>query len=146
MNEEKKSLGWLEKLKKVKHIELYIAIIFIVILLLIFMSSFNKKGGTSTTTTNDMSITAYIDNLEQNLGEILSSIGGVSDVKVLITLNINEANIEDSKINLTEFPPIKGVIVTAKGVGNTMLKMRVLQAIQAVVDIPNGNIQILSSE
>ncbi len=149
MNEEKKkTFPWLEKLKKVKHIEIYIAIIFIVILLLIYMSNFSKKGGTSsnTTTTNDMSISAYIDNLENDLAGILSSIGGVSNVKVLITLDINQANIENSQITLNEFPPIKGVVVTAKGVSNTMLKMRVLEAIQALIDIPNGNIQILSCE
>ena len=32
MNEKKFGFKWLEKLKKVKHIEIYIAIIFIVIL------------------------------------------------------------------------------------------------------------------
>ena len=148
MSEEKKSFSFIEKLKKVKHIEIYIAIIFIVILLLIYMSNFKSNTGISnnTTTTNDMSVTAYIDNLEKNLGEILSSIGGVSDVRVLISLDINQASIENSQITLSEFPPIKGVVVTAKGVNNSMLKMKVLEAIQAVIDVPNGNIQILSGE
>ena len=147
MSEEKKTFKWFEKLKKVKHIEIYIAIIFIVIILLVYMSSFKSNSKTnSTTTTNDMSITAYIDNLENSLEEILSSIGGVSNVKVLITLDINKAEVEDSQITLNEFPPIRGVIVTAKGVNNTMAKMKVLEAIQAVIDITNGNIQILSSE
>ena len=137
---------WLEKLKKVKHIEIYIAIIFIVILLLLYMSNFTGKNKSSSTTTNELSITAYIDGLENNLEDILSNIGGVSNVKVMITLDINKAEITDSQINLNQFPPIKGVIVTAKGVENTYNKLKVLHAIEAVIDVTNCNVEILSSE
>ncbi len=148
MSEEKKSgFKWLDKLKKVKHIELYIAIIFIAILLLIYMSNFKgKTSNNNTTTTNELSITAYIDGLERNLEEILSSIGGISNVRVMITLDIKQADIVDSQINLNQIPPIKGVIVTAKGVNDTFNKMKVLHAIEAVIDVTNGNIEILSSE
>lgn len=146
MSEEKRTFKWLEKLKKVKHIEIYIAIIFIVILLLIYMSNFGKNKNSNTTTTNELSIAAYVDKLESDLEDILSNIGGVSNVKVMITLDINQTTVVDSQINLNEFPPIKGVIVTAKGVGDTATKLKVLHAIEAVIDITNGNIEILSSD
>ncbi len=146
-NEKKSGFKWFEKLKKIKHIEIYIAIIFIVILLLIYMSNFsNSNADNSDSSSDNLTITAYIDRLESNLEETLSNIGGVSDVKVMITLNMSDANVTDSTINLNEFPEIKGVIVTAKGVDNIATKLKVLHAIEAVIDINNGNIEILSSE
>ena len=143
--EKKPAIKWLEKLKNVKHIEIYIAVIFIVIILLIFLSN-SKTKDTKSVSTNDMSVTAYIERIERNLEESLSSIAGVSDVKVMITLNTDKMEIENSEIVLIKFPEIKGVLVTAKGVSNTTNKLKVLHAIQAVIDVTNGNIQILSSE
>ncbi len=145
--EKKKIPKWLEKLKNIKHIEIYIALIFGIILLLIFMSNFNKGTSTSTNSTNtkELTVSEYIEDLETNLEEILMNVSGVSNVKVMITLNMTQAEVVDSKINLSKFPDIKGVLVTANGVENTTTKMRVLHAIQAVIEITNGNIEILSS-
>lgn len=145
-NEKKSGFKFLEKLKKIKHIEVYIAIIFIVVLLLIYMSNFNNSSGTSSNNSTEMTVTAYIENLETRLQEILSNIGGVSDVKVLITLDMNTASVDNSNIILDKFPEIKGVLITAKGVENTAIKLKVLKAVEAVIDITNGNIEILSSE
>lgn len=145
-NEKKSGFKFLEKLKKIKHIEVYIAIIFIVVLLLIYMSNFNNSSGASSSSSTEMTVTAYIENLETRLQEILSNIGGVSDVKVLITLDMNTASVDNSNIILDKFPEIKGVLITAKGVENTAIKLKVLEAVEAVIDITNGNIEILSSE
>lgn len=142
---EKKSFKWLEKLKKIKHIEIYISIIFIVIILLIYLSNFSGKTSSKTNNSN-MTINAYVEELEENLEDILSNIGGVSDVKVMITLDMKSASLENSNITLEEFPEIKGIIITAKGVDDTYTKMKVLHAVEAVVDVKNGNIEILSSK
>ena len=146
--EKKKLPKWLEKLKNVKHIEIYIAIIFIVIILLIYLSNSKTKETSSAKITyeNEMSVTAYMQSIEKKLEESLSEIAGVSDVKVMITLNLNELEVTDNKVNLSTFPQIKGVLVTAKGVNNVTNKLKVLHAIEAVIDIKNGNIEILSSE
>lgn len=149
MNDKEKKPGikWLEKLKKIKHIEIYIAIIFIVVLLLIYLSNFsNTKGESKGETTNELSVSVYIENLETNLEDILSNIGGVSNVKVMITLDMKTAQVENSNINLSSFPDIKGVVVTAKGVEDTATKLKVLHAIETVIELKNGNIEILSSD
>ena len=135
---------WLEKLKKVKYIEIYILIMFAAIIMIIYMSS-GKKTSKNASGEN-ISITAYVENLEENLEEILSKIGGVSNVNVMITLDFNSATVENSNITLNEFPKIKGVIVTAKGVKDMTTKLKVLHAVESVVDVTNGNIQIISSE
>ena len=144
--EKKPTIRWLEKLKNVKHIEIYVAIIFIVIILLIFLSNYKTKETSSSIKTNDMSVSSYIESVEHNLEESLSNIAGVSNVKVMITLNLKNLEVVDDKISLNEFPEIKGVLITAKGVNNTTNRMKVLHAVQAVIDITNGNIEILSSE
>ena len=146
MSEKPKNIRWLEKLKNVKHIEIYVGIIFVVVILLIFMSTKKTTKATSKSTTNDMSVSAYINGLERDLEDSLSNIAGVSDVKVLITLDLSKLTVKDEEIIMTTFPEIKGVLITAKGVNITNNKLKVLHAIEAVMDITNSNIEILSSE
>lgn len=150
MNEENKpKFSFWDKLKKIKHIEIYIAVIFVAILLLIYLSNFSNRrtsSSSSKTTANELSITGYVQNLEDNLEEILSNIGGVSNVKVMITLDMSETTIDNQQIQLQTMPPIKGVVVTAKGVEDVAVKIKVLHAIEAVIDVTNGNIQILSTK
>ncbi len=144
--EKKPAFKFLEKLKKVKHIEIYIAIIFIVILLLIYFSNFSSKKETKTQQQNELTITSYVENLQDDLEDILSNISGVSNVKVLITLDMSQVQVDNSKITLSTFPPLKGVIVTAKGVNDTATKLKVLHAIETAIDVTNGNVEILASE
>ncbi len=145
--EKKPTFKWLEKLKRVKHIEIYVAVIFVVILLLIYFSGgSNKKNVETSPEANELTITAYVSNLESNLENILCNIGGVSNVNIMITLDMSQATVENSQLTLNKFPPIKGIIVTAKGVNNTTARMKVLHAIQAVVDVSNGSIEILCSD
>ncbi len=148
MNENKPKFSFWDKLKKIKHIEIYIAVIFIAILLLIYLSNFSNKTSSSggKTTVNELSITGYVQSLEDNLEEILSNIGGVSNVKVMITLDMSATTISDQQITLDTMPPIKGVLVTASGVEDVGVKIKVLHAIEAVIDVTNGNIQILSNK
>ena len=145
MSEGKSKIKWLEKIKKIKHIEIYIAMIFIVIIMLIYFSN-HSQNSKNKTTANDLTVSAYIDKMELNLENILSNISGVSNVEVMITLNLSELGVNENNIIMSTFPSIKGILVTAKGVDNTTTKMKVLHAIEAVLDVTNGNIEILSSE
>lgn len=138
---------WLEKIKNVKHIEIIIIAIFLVVLLLIYFSTPKSKSGSSITTkeSTELTITRYVDNLETDLENTISKIRGVSNVKVLITLNLDNASIENDVIKTSTFPKIKGIVIVANGVDNTAVKMNVLRAVEAVVDISSGSVEILSS-
>ena len=138
-------IRWLEKIKNIKHIEIYIAIIFVVIILLIFFSNRTQNKKTEVNT-NEMTVSAYINSMENELEEILSNIAGVSNVNVMISLNLNDLEVIDNNINLKKFPAVNGVLITAKGVNVTATRLKVLHAIEAVIDVKNGNIEILSSE
>lgn len=134
--------GWLDKLKRIKHIEIYILILFVAIIGLIFFSS--KKQSSATTNDSNM-VSGYVINLENKLEKILSNIDGVSNVSVMITLDTKDIVIDNSSLKMSSFPSIKGVIITAKGVDDTGAKMKVLHAVETVIDVTNHNVQIFSS-
>ncbi|MBQ8522684.1 MAG: hypothetical protein IJ458_03380 [Clostridia bacterium] len=146
----KSKFKWVEKLKSIKHIEIYITIIFAIILILIFFSSTGSNKSsvsniTSKTTTQDTTITTYVSDMEQRLEQILSQVQGASNVKVMLTLDMTNTTIKDNVIEVADFPEVKGVVIVAKGVENTGVKMNILKAVQAVIDISSGRIEILSS-
>ncbi|MBQ8431054.1 MAG: hypothetical protein IJX26_03865, partial [Clostridia bacterium] len=90
---------WLEKLKNVKHIEIIIIVIFAIVIFLIYNSSFksSSKGGGSSSYeeySGEVTITQYVSNLENNLEKTLSNIKGVSNVNVMITLDMKDMIIE----------------------------------------------------
>jgi len=103
-------------------------------------NSYSKSNTTQQTT-----ITAYIDNMENKLEQILSQVQGASNVSVMVTLDMSGSTVKDNIITTSEFPDIKGIVIVAKGVENTAVKMNILKAVQAVIDISSGRIEILSS-
>ena len=146
---QKSKIKWIEKLKNIKHIEIYITAIFAIILILIFFSSTgSKKSTTSYSKSNASSqttITSYIDNMETKLENILSQVQGASNVSVMVTMDMSNTTLKENVIETNTFPNIKGIVIVAKGVENTMVKMNILKAVQAVIDISSGRIEILSS-
>ena len=140
---------WVEKLKNIKHIEIYITIIFAIILILIFFSSTGSNKSSSnynkSNTSSQTTITTYVTDMENKLENILSQVQGASNVQVMLTLDMSNTTVKNDVIETTDFPSVKGVVIVAKGVENTQVRMNILKAVQAVVDISSGRIEILSS-
>ena len=140
---------WMDKLKNIKHIEIYITIIFAIVVILIFFSSTGNKQKTYNNDTNvkttQTTITSYVQDMETKLEQILSQVQGASNVRVMLTLDMTSATVKDNIIQTQSFPDVKGLIIVANGVENTMVKMNILKAVQAVIDITSGRIEILSS-
>jgi stage III sporulation protein AG len=93
----------------------------------------------------ETTITSYVSNMESKLEKILSQVQGASNVNVMVTLDMSSSTIQNNEIQLATFPNIKGVVIVANGVENTSVKMNILKAVQAVIDISSGRIEILSS-
>ena len=73
------------KLKAIKHIEVFISIIFIVIILLIYFSGGNAQIKTATNEENKLSSTIeYVKETEERVKMVLSKIKGVGEVSVMI--------------------------------------------------------------
>ncbi len=146
----KSKFKWIEKLKNIKHIEIYITLIFAIVLILIFLSSTggrskNSNKSYSKSITTQTTVTGYVDDMETRLEQILSQIQGAGNVNVMLTLDMSNATVKDNVIETNSFPAIKGVVIVANGVQDTYVKMNILKAVQAVIDISSGSIEILSS-
>lgn len=180
---------WLEKLKKIKHFEIILVVIFIAVVLLIWFADFggdkttNAKSKTSSTSNSISSLARYTEELETRLCNVLSTIDGAGKVDVMITFNGNSevilATTTDEKstnnsttssggttndsqtktvssqpVLITEngtttpivlmeiYPEIKGVIVVAEGANNVRVKLDLLKAVQALLNVNSGQVEI----
>lgn len=166
-----------DKIKKIKHIEIYIAVFAALLILIIYLSSvgLGSSGKPVTSDNNNQNSTnefassaEYVTYLENKLTNVLSSIKGTSNVKVIITLEngfgykyvteeetlqTNEGTQTTSKLVLVNgkpvveqeyYPSIKGVVVVAKGADDVTIKMNILSIIQTVIDVDNSQITILA--
>lgn len=84
---------------------------------------------------------------ETRLKEILSDIKGVGEVDVMITYKGKEASStvftgETESANSS----VEGVIVTAKGVENIVIKNKITSAVAAVFDIPASNVTVFEKD
>ena len=166
-----------QKLKNIKHIELFVAIILCAIIILIYLSSMgtSKNKSQQTSTQSITSISEYSNFLENKLENVLAQIEGAGNVAAMITFESGTefvyASSEDSKTNSSTnssgttvvtttsispytknaeglivkeiLPKISGVIVVASGAKDTKVKLEIIKAIQAVLEVPLANIEVL---
>lgn len=127
-----------------------------------------SKKAENTEDTPSLNAEAYTKELEKRLSIILSSIDGVSDVSVMITLKdsgiythehekSSEASKNNSSLSLKSqgsgkeepviikksYPTALGVIVTAKGAGNAQKHAQILSAVKAVLNVSSHRVTVL---
>ncbi|MFA6859842.1 MAG: hypothetical protein WCR30_00465 [Clostridia bacterium] len=164
---DKKSLlgstKFVEFIKSNKNVQIAVVLLAFAIILVIFISSFTSTS----TTTSETSLTfEYVENLEKRLENIITSIQGAGSVNVMITLengseykfasedeekffsSLEEAQSElgsNGQIVIKEvYPKVKGAVVVCSGASDVAVKLNVLKAIQALLSISSGNIEILT--
>lgn len=99
----------------------------------------DSDGGTEYTVQEDTLAT----NEEIRLEQILSQIKGVGSANVMITYRKNdEAATVFSGESSNKNPRVEGVIVTAEGAGNIIIKNNIINAVAAVFDIPASNVMV----
>ena len=89
MGEKNKSSIWdrvtlLTRLKNIKHIEIYVIIIFVAVLAVVYISSNNNNSKTSS---SEFNVETYATNLEVKLKNVLSEISGAGKVSVMVMLD-----------------------------------------------------------
>ncbi len=80
-----------EKIKSIKHIHIYIALLIGIVICVIYFSGFasskHKPDNTDNNSTENYGTSVeYIDYLENKLSNVLSKVSGVGKVEVIITL------------------------------------------------------------
>ncbi|MDR1917564.1 MAG: hypothetical protein LBQ05_01100 [Christensenellaceae bacterium] len=101
----------LEKIKRIKHWEIYLTVFAVVVIVAIYLSTLtggdtaDKNGGVAVTQSNE----SYADKLEQKLLAVISKIKGVGEVSVIVMTNgegsselaydVDEKNVTQTGVN-----------------------------------------------
>ena len=135
-----------EKIKKVKHIEIYLAVGLALLLGIIYFASMSTSSNEQTMTENDnlstnfSSSAEYVDNLENKLENVLSRIKGAGEVNVIITLEKGFEYIyaTDEEIRTTT----DGTSVTTSNIilvdGQPVLQEEIFPIISGIVVVAEG--------
>jgi stage III sporulation protein AG len=158
--------------KSDKKIKIFIAIGFISILIILLSETLpsNDNKDYSSNDTQDYSYSDYIKTLETETEDIIGSINGVGECKVMLTLkdtnesvyakNSQESSNDSSYSKEYEyvlydgddgetpvlikqyFPQIQGVAVVCEGGDNTAVKERIINALSSLFNISTSKISV----
>ena len=157
--------GFFANLKSKKHFETVVAIIAVVVMLVLY---FSVKTGSSkrTQTTAAPTVHDYCERTEQKLGDALESMQGVGKVKTVIswesgveTVIAYATNTAGNSITTTPtviqtqgssgpivlkelYPKALGVIIICQGGNNVAVKLDVMRAVSALLDISQNKINV----
>ena len=163
-------LKFIEKLKKIKGIEWIIVVVACLVIFLIYYSStFSKNVSTSSNATVSSS-SQYAKEVKDKLSSVLSNVSGAGKVSVMLTLEsgseIIVAKTKEERTNTSAnstsvtvvespvivgkeplilmeiLPKIKGVIVVAQGANDVAVRLELLRAVQALIDVDANKIEI----
>ena len=141
-------------------------------ILLIFTSEIFSKDNSQSSKSNEVSFdyVQYTNELEHKLNETISSIEGVGECKVMITLENSSENVyaTDNEIKNSEntinqkdeyviynsqngetpvlikeyFPRVQGVTVICSGGDNTAVKEKIIQSVTALFNISANRVSV----
>ena len=167
------------KLKKIKHIEMYLAIGLAVLIAVVYFALIVPKDKSTQTENTKIDITSenfsssseYTSYIENKLENVITSVKGVENAKVVVTLEkgFEYIYVTDEEIKTTSngttvttisvvmvdgqpvvkeeiYPVVKGIVVIAGGAEDVGVRMNILSIIQTVIDIDNSKINILAGD
>ena len=162
-----------EKIKKVKHIEIYLAIGLAILLAIIYFVSLQKDKSSDVTqndnlSTNFSSSQEYVEYLENKLENVLARVDGAGKVDVIITLDkgfeyiyvteeetrttSNGTVITTSSIVMVDgepvlqeeiYPTISGIVVVAEGANDVNVKLNMISILQTIIEVNSSKINII---
>ena len=176
-NLKEKLKALFEKIKKVKHFQIYlalgVALLAVCGYFLITSKSSKTEGEISidNNRTEFSSSAEYIDYLENKLENVITSLKGVGQAQVVVTLekgfeyiyqteeevrssssgtSITTTNVVmvDGKPVIKEeiYPIIKGIVVIAEGSEDIAVRLNILSLIQTVIEVDNSQINIMAGK
>ena len=165
-----------DKIKKVKHIYIYVGIILGILLVGgYFISLPTGKESNSTTTdknqTEFSSSAEYIGYLENKLENVIASLKGVGETEVIVTLEkgfeyiyqteeetrttTNGTSISSTSVVLVNgqpiiveeiYPVVQGVVIVAQGAGEINTRMNILNLVQTIINLDTSQIKIIEGK
>ena len=133
------AVAYVSKNKKI----IIAALLLIIGIILVFSSSFGN-GGKETGVKSEMSLDEYRAELERQVASICSSVEGVGECKVFITLERGEQNVyKGSSVIETKPPRVLGVSVVCRGAESDLTRRRLTEMLTALFDIGSNRVAIL---
>ena len=151
------------KLKSIKNIEIYVAIIFaLVVILVVFVGTGSKNSANST------SDESYISQMEHKICSVVENIEGCGKAKVVISYSSNEEHIYayetttttsngttkqtsnivtvkgEPLITKTLPPKILGVVVVAQGADNPVIRLKIVDVVVTLLNVPQKDVQVFT--
>ena len=80
---------------------------------------------------------SYVQEIEQKLENLISSIEGAGQVDVMIMCE------SDDEINKTEYPKVVSAVVVSSGADSTKVKLDIIRAVEALLGLKTANIEVL---
>ena len=113
------------KLKSIKNIEVYIALILaVVVVLLVFVGSGTKNA--SKTVEDD----SYIDEMEHKICSVIQKIDGCGKAEVAISYNSDESVI--------------GVVVVAEGANDPIIRFKIVEVVVTLLDVDSTSVSVFT--
>ena len=159
---EKKS--FFQKFKGIKNIEIAIALILSAVVLLVFFGSFSSNS--TKEVDGSYSFAEYVNKLENKIKSVISKIDGAGDCEVAISFvggieqeyvfskesETNGSSVSEKTV-LTlvsgkpvvlreKMPEVQGVVIVADGADMPSVRLEITKAVQALLKVPNGNIEV----
>lgn len=169
MNKIKDAINYIAKNEN-KKLKIIVAIGMIGILLISMSDFIVPKDKNQTTNQNDKDYYSYVDNLESKLTNIISSIDGVGECRVMITLENtnesvyatdNESKTDDDSLNTKDkyviydsengetpvlikeyMPTVQGVTVVCSGGDNVEVKEKIINTVTSLFNISTNRVSV----
>ncbi|MCH5153433.1 MAG: hypothetical protein J1F68_05730 [Clostridiales bacterium] len=151
------------KLKSIKNIEVYIALVLaLVVVLIVFMGSGSKN------TTKSVSDDTYISQMEHKICSVVEKIAGCGKATVAISYSSNEEHVYayetttttsngitkqtssivsvkgEPLVTKTLPPTILGVVVVAEGADNPIVKLKIIEVVVTLLNVQQKDVQVFT--
>ena len=151
------------KIKSIKNIEIYVALILaIVVILIVFVGSGSKN------TTKSTSDESYISQMEHKICSVIEKIDGCGKATVAISYSSNEervyayetvtttsngvtkqtssiVSVKGQPLVTKTLPPtILGVVVVAKGADNPVIRLKIIEVVVTLLDVQQKDVQVFT--
>ena len=153
----------IEKIKSVKNIELYAALVLAAVVVIIIFA-----GGAQKNTAKSSSNDSYISEMEHKICSVVEKIDGCGKASVAISYASNEEKVyayetettssggvtkqsnsivtyKGEPLVTTTLPPkILGVVVVAEGAKDPIVKYRIINVVVTLLDVQAKDVQVLT--
>lgn len=150
------------KIKSIKNIELYVALVLAVVVVIVIFASTSQKN-TEKTTSDD----SYISQMEHKICSVVEKIDGCGKASVAISYASNEEKVyayetesttsggvikhnssivtyKGEPLVTTTLPPkILGVVVVAEGADDPVVKYKIVNVVVTLLDVQAKDVQVL---